>query len=180
MGATLGALTPFSLDALAFFFFKVGSVLFGSGYVLLAFIRSDLVERYGWLTETQLLDAISVGQFTPGPVFTTATFIGYLLAGAQGAVVATVAIFVPAFVFVALSAPFLPKLRNSSSMSAFLDGVNAASLALLALVSFQLAKTSIIDPLTIGIAVSSCLLLVVFRVNSAWLVGAGALLASIR
>ncbi|HVL11327.1 MAG TPA: chromate efflux transporter, partial [Gemmata sp.] len=129
----------FGLGPLFLFFLKVGSVLFGSGYVLLAFLRADLVERYGWLSERELLDAVAVGQVTPGPVFTTATFIGYLLGGPAGAAVATVGIFLPAFVFVALSVPLVPRLRRSKVAGAFLDGVNAASLALMAVVTVQLA-----------------------------------------
>ena len=127
-------------------FLKIGSVLFGSGYVLLAFLRADLVVRRGWLTESQLLDAVAVGQVTPGPVFTTATFVGYLLGGVWGAVVATVGIFLPAFVFVALSGPLVPRIRRSPVAGAFLDGVNVASIALMALVTAQLARAAIVDP----------------------------------
>ena len=123
--------SPFSVGALFLFFVKVGSVLFGSGYVLLAFLRADLVERWHWLSESQLLDAIAVGQVTPGPLFTTATFIGYLLGGPVAAVVATVGIFLPAFFFVAISGPLVPRLRASPVAGAFLDGVNVASLALM-------------------------------------------------
>ena len=123
--------SAFGLGPLFLFFLKVGSVLYGSGYVLLAFLRNGLVDHYGWLTETQLLDAVAVGQFTPGPVFTTATFIGYLLGGTPAALVATAGIFLPAFVFVALSGPLVPRIRRSPVAGAFLDGVNAASLALM-------------------------------------------------
>ena len=151
------------------FFLKVGSVLFGSGYVLFAFLRADLVTRWGWLTETQLLDAIAIGQVTPGPVFTTATFIGYLLGGVPGAFVATIGIFLPAFVFVALSAPLLPRLRSSPIAGAILDGVNAASLALLAVITWHLARTAFTGPFTIALALVSMLLLLRFRVNAAWL-----------
>lgn len=170
------AAKPFGLVPLLLFFIKVGSILFGSGYVLLAFIRADLVERYGWLTEAQLLDAIAVGQITPGPVFTTATFIGYVLGGVSGGLVATVGIFLPAFVFVALSGPILPRLRRSASAGAFLDGVVVASLALMALVALQLANDAIRGPATLAIAVGSALLLVRYRINSAWLVLGGGLL----
>lgn len=156
-------------------FLKIGSVLFGSGYVLLAFLRTEFVERLHWLTEAQLLDAVAVGQFTPGPVFTTATFIGYLLAGPGGAAVATVGIFLPAFVFVALSAPFLPRLRASKVLAAALDGVNAASFALLAVVAFQLARTAVTGPLTGVIALASLALLRVIKGSAAWLVLAGGL-----
>src|SRR6185436_9496079 len=112
-------------------------VLFGSGYVLLAFLRDDLVVRWHWLLEGQLLDAVAVGQVTPGPVFTTATFIGYVLAGGPGAAVATIGIFLPAFVFVAISAPLVQRIRGSKVAGALLDGVNAGSLALMATVTFQ-------------------------------------------
>jgi chromate transporter len=131
--------------------------------------------RWHWLTEAQLLDAIAVGQFTPGPVFTTATFIGYLLGGTPGAVVATVGIFLPAFVFVALSGPLIPRLRASPTAGAVLDGVNVASLALMTVVSVQLGAAALVDPLTIGIGLIALLLLVRFRVNSAWLVLGGAI-----
>ncbi len=167
---------PFSLNLLFFFFLKVGAVLFGSGYVLLAFLRADLVERWHWLTESQLLDAIAVGQFTPGPVFTTATFIGYLLSGPTGALVATVGIFLPAFIFVALSAPLIPRLRASPLAGAFLDGVNVASLALMAVVTWQLGASALVDWLTLGLAVMAATVLLRWKINSAWLVlgGAGA------
>ena len=165
----------FSLSALFLFFLKVGSVLFGSGYVLLAFLRGDLVERYGWLTNDQLLDAIAVGQITPGPVFTTATFIGYILAGGYGATVATVGIFLPAFVFVALSGWLVPRLRRSKTMGAFLDGINIGSLALMMFVTFELGRSALIDWLTIFLCLVSFVLLIRFKVNSAWLILGGAL-----
>lgn len=139
------ASTPFGLGALFLFFVKVGSVLFGSGYVLLAFLRADLVDRWHWLTETQLLDAVAIGQVTPGPLFTTATFIGYLLGGLPGALVATAGIFLPAFVFVAVSGPLVPRLRRSALAGAFLDGVNTASLALMAVVTLQLAGAAFVN-----------------------------------
>jgi chromate transporter len=169
-----GAAAPFSVGTLFGVFVKIGAVLFGSGYVLLAFLRADLVERLGWLTEQQLLDAVAVGQITPGPLFTTATFVGYLLGGGIGAVVATVGIFLPAFVFVALSGPLIPRLRGSPAAGAALDGVNAASLALMALVTFQLARAALVDPLTVLLAAVSAVLLLRFRVGSAWLVAGGA------
>lgn len=175
-GAAAAAGTSFSLTALFLFFLKVGSVLFGSGYVLLAFLRADLVERWGWLTNAQLLDAVAVGQITPGPLFTTATFIGYVLAGPAGAVVATVGIFAPAFLFVAISGPLVPRLRRSRTAGAFLDGVNVASLALMAFVTYELARAALIDPLTVAMAVVAGLLLVRWRINSAWLVIGGALI----
>ncbi|HEX2568584.1 MAG TPA: chromate efflux transporter [Polyangia bacterium] len=166
---------PFSLAALFLFFLKVGAVLFGSGYVLLAFLRADLVERWRWLTEAQLLDAVAAGQVTPGPVFTTATFIGYLLGGAPGAVVATVGIFLPAFVFVAASGPLVPRLRRSPALAAFLDGVNAASLALMVVVAWHLLRAAIIDVPTALFGGASLLALFALRPNSVWLVLAGAL-----
>ena len=165
---------PFGLAPLFLFFLKVGSVLFGSGYVLLAFLRADLVERWGWLTEAQLLDAVAVGQVTPGPVFTTATFIGYVLGGAPGAVLSTVGIFLPAFVFVALSGPLVPRIRRSPVAGAFLDGVNVASIALMTLVTMQLARAAVVDIATLLLALASAVMLIRFRVNSAWLVLAAA------
>ncbi len=171
-----GAAAPVTLAKLALIFLKVGSVLFGSGYVLLAFLRPDLVERTGWLSDRELLDAIAVGQVTPGPVLTTATFIGYLLAGVPGALLATLGIFLPSFVFVALSNPLIPRLRRSPWAAGFLDGANAASVALMALVTVELGRAALVDWLTAGLAVVAGLLLLRFRVNSAWLVlgGAGA------
>ncbi len=165
---------PVNLWTLFGVFAKIGSVLFGSGYVLLAFLRADFVERLQWLTSQQLIDAVAVGQITPGPVFTTATFIGYILAGPAGAIVATVGIFLPAVVFVALSGPFIPRLRESPTASAVLDGVNVASLALMAAVTFELARTAFVDPLTVVLGVLAGVLLVRWRVNSAWLVLGGA------
>lgn len=171
--------TPFGLWPLFVFFLKVGSVLFGSGYVLLAFLRGDLVERWHWLTNAQLLDAITVGQITPGPVFTTATFIGYLLAGKTGALVATVGIFLPAFVFVALSGPLVSRIRRSATAGAFLDGVNVGSLALMVVVTFALGRTAVVDIPTIALALISGVLLIRYRVNSAWLVLGGAVVGLI-
>ncbi|OGL00496.1 MAG: chromate transporter [Candidatus Rokubacteria bacterium RIFCSPHIGHO2_12_FULL_73_22] len=168
-GASSGA-----LGTLFLVFLKIGAVLYGSGYVLLAFLRGDFVERLGWLTDRQLLDAVAVGQFTPGPVFTTATFIGYVLGGVPGALLATLAIFLPSFVFVALSHPLLPRVRGSAWAGAFLDGVNVAALGLMAVVTWELGRAAIVDPLTAGLALGAAILLVRFRVNSAWLVLAGA------
>jgi chromate transporter len=165
----------FTLGGLFLVFVKIGSVLFGSGYVLLAFLRADFVVRLGWLTERQLLDAVAVGQVTPGPVFTTATFVGYLLGGAAGAVVATIGIFLPAFVFVAASGPLLPMVRRSAGARAALDGVNVASLALMAAVTIQLARTALSGPMGIALAVASAVALMRYRVSAAWLVLAGAL-----
>jgi chromate transporter len=168
------AATPVGLWPLFLVFAKAGSLLFGSGYVLLAFLRADLVERLGWLTNAQLLDAIAVGQITPGPVFTTATFIGYNLAGMTGAVVATVGIFLPAFVFVAVSAPLIPAMRRSPVAGAILDGVNVASLALMAAVTVTLATHTLTDATTVTLAVASAVLLVMFRINATLLIAAGA------
>jgi chromate transporter len=166
---------PVSLTTLFLTFLKIGAVLYGSGYVLLAFLRNDFVERLGWLTDQQLLDAVAIGQMTPGPVFTTATFVGYLVAGVPGAVLATVGIFLPAFVFVALLHPLVPRLRRSPWTAALLDGVNVAAMGLMAAVTWLLGRDAIVDPLTATIALATAVLLIRFRVNSAWLVLAGAL-----
>jgi chromate transporter len=163
-----------TISGLFWSFFKTGSVLFGSGYVLLAFLRADLVERLHWLTEAQLIDAVAVGQVTPGPVFTTATFVGYVLGGPAGSVAATVGIFLPAFVFVALSGPLVPRLRASPAAGAFLDGVNVASLALMAVVTAQLARAALVDVVTVVLAALSAVLLVRVKLNSTWLVLGGA------
>lgn len=164
-----------TLPGLFWVFFKVSSVLYGSGYVLLALLRADLVQRLGWLTEAQLIDAIAVGQITPGPVFTTATFVGYVLAGPVGAVVATVGIFVPAFAFVALSGPLVPKLRASKAAGAFLDGVNVASLALMGVVTLQLGRAALVDGPAFVIGAAAALVLVRWQVNATWVIGVGAL-----
>ncbi|MEI9895657.1 MAG: chromate transporter [Chthoniobacter sp.] len=176
MFGTAGMATPFGLWPLFLFFLKVGAVLFGSGYVLLAFLRADLVDRWHWLSDAQLFDAIAVGQVTPGPVFTTATFIGYVLGGVPGSVVATVGIFLPAFVFVAISAPLLPRLRASPLAGAFLDGLNVASLALMAVVTWRLGRSALVDGVTIGLALVAATLLLRYRANSVWLLlGGGAI-----
>lgn len=174
LGAALA--TPVGMWPLFLFFLKVGSVLFGSGYVLLAFLRADLVERLHWLTQAQLLDAIAVGQFTPGPVFTTATFIGGVLGGVSGALVATAGIFLPAFVFVALSAPLVPRLRRSFAAGAALDGINVASLSIMAAATYNLGVAAITGWGTLALALVSLGLLVWLRLNSAWLVLGGAVL----
>ena len=176
LAGAAGLTVPFSLAALFLVFLKIGSVLFGSGYVLLAFLRNDLVTRLGWLTERQLLDAVAVGQMTPGPVFTTATFIGYLLGGAPGAVMATVGIFLPAFVLVAVSGPLVPRVRRSSAARAVLDGVNVASLALMLVVTIQLGREALAGPVGVAIAVGSAVALMRYRVSAAWLLLAGAAL----
>lgn len=154
-------------------FAKIGSVLYGSGYVLIAFLRSDFVERRGWLTEAQLLDAVAIGQVTPGPLFTTATFIGYLVAGPAGAIWSTAGIFLPAFVFVAISAPFIPRLRRSALASAILDGLTMGSLALMFSVTLQLAYACLTDALSWGLTLAGLLILLWFRLNATWLMGAG-------
>ena len=174
IGALANASVPFSLPLLFFTFLKIGAVMYGSGYVLLAFLRSDLVVNYGWLTDQQLMDAIAIGQVTPGPLFTTATFIGYLLGGVPAALLATLGIFLPSFVLVAASSPFIPRLRSSTWFSGLLDGVNAAALGLMAAVTLQIGQASLVDPLTIAIAFVSLVLLVRYRVNSTWLIAGGA------
>lgn len=166
---------PVPLLPLFLVFAKAGSLLFGSGYVLLAFLRADLVERLGWLTNAQLLDAIVVGQVTPGPVFTTATFVGYTLAGLPGAVVATVGIFLPAFLFVFVSAPVIPVMRRSPVTGAVLDGVNVASLALMTAVTLTLARAVLVDAATIAIAAVSAVLLFRSRVNATLVIGGSAI-----
>ncbi|MEV0350136.1 chromate efflux transporter [Nonomuraea sp. NPDC050680] len=159
---------------------KIGSVLYGSGYVLLAFLRGDFVDRLGWITNQQLIDAVSIGQVTPGPVFTTATFVGYMIAGPLGAFLATVAIFLPSFVFVGLLTKLTDKLRSSEWTSALLDGLNAAAFALMAGVSYELGRTAIIDPLTAGIAVVTLVLLWKTRLNNAWFIAGGAAIGIVR
>jgi chromate transporter len=166
---------PVSLTTLFLTFLKIGAVLYGSGYVLLAFLRNDFVQRLGWLTDQQLLDAVAIGQMTPGPVFTTATFIGYLVAGVPGAVLATVGIFLPTFIFVALLHPLVPRLRRYPWTAAMLDGVNVAAMGLMAAVTWLLGRDAIVDPLTATIAIAAAVLLIRFRVNSSWLVLAGAI-----
>jgi chromate transporter len=161
-------------------FVKIGAMVFGSGYVLLVFLHADLVERHAWLTQQQLLDAVAIGQVTPGPVFTTATFLGYLLHGTSGAIVATIGIFLPAFVLVALSAPLIPKIRASRVAGAALDGINVASLALMALVTWQLARSALVDWITVALAILSTAVLFRFpRLNSAWLIAGAGLIGAV-
>lgn len=167
------------LSKLFLTFLKIGSVLYGSGYVLLAFLESDFVERFGVLTSQQLLDAVSVGQITPGPVFTTATFIGYILHGGWGGIVATIGIFLPAFVLVGIVNPYISKLRSSSLISGLLDGINVASWGLMAFVSWKLAVAAVIDLPTILLSAASLFLVYRFRINSVWLVMGGGLLGFI-
>ena len=163
-----------NLLTLSVVFLKAGALLYGSGYVLLAFLRGDLVERLGWLTDAQLLDAVAIGQVTPGPLFTTATFVGYVLAGIPGAVGATVAIFLPAFVFVAVIGPLADRLRDRPLTAALLDGVNAAALGLMAAVSVQLGVSAIRDPLTVALAAGAGGALWWGRLPSVLLVAVGA------
>jgi chromate transporter len=169
---------PVGLTSLFLVFLKIGATLFGGGYVLVALIRSNLVTRLGWISERQLLDAIAMGQVTPGPLSTTATFIGYLLAGIPGAVVATVAIFLPAFFFVAISGPLVPRLRQSPLAGAVLDGVNVAALALIAVATWQLFRAAVVDGTTLVLAGLSFFLLIAYRLNSVWLVLAGAMIGA--
>ena len=167
---------PFGLVPLFTFFLKVGAVLFGSGYVLLAFLRTDLVVRLHWLTDKQLLDAIAIGQVTPGPVFTTATFVGYLLGRVPGAVVATLGIFLPAFVFIAIIGPLVPRMRKSPMVGAFLDGVNVGALALMVVVTWHLGRAALVDVITVVLAVVSAIALIGFKLNSTWVILAGGIL----
>ena len=143
--------------------------------MLLAVLRADLVVKMHWLSDSQLLDAIAVSQATPGPFFTVATFIGYLLGGWKGAVLATVGMFLPAFVYVGMTAEFLPKLRRSAVASAFLDGVNAAAVALMAVVGWQFARAAVVNVSAMVLMIVSAVLVFRYKVNSAWLVVAGAI-----
>jgi chromate transporter len=176
--AGAAAVDPVSLF---FVFLKIGAVLYGSGYVLLAFLRNDFVVRLGWLTDQQLIDAVAVGQLTPGPVFTTATFIGYIVAGTSGAALSTLAIFLPSFVFVAIVYPLVPRLRGSAWMSAFLDGVNVAAIGLMLAVTWQLGRSAVIDGPSAALALVATILLLRWRINSVWLIaGAGVIGTVIR
>jgi chromate transporter len=168
------------LPAIFLFFFKISAIIFGSGYVLYAFLYNDLVVNYQWISQAQLIDAIAIGQFTPGPVFTAATFIGYLLAGVPGALIASVGVFLPAFIYVAITSPFLSQMRQSKSLSFFLDGVNVASLALMIVVCFNLANAMLTNSLAISIFVVSLGILWRFKVNSAWLILVAAVLGFIK
>lgn len=165
---------PPSLSAIGLFFLKIGSVLFGSGYVLIAFLRGGLVADHGWLTEHQLLDAVAIGQLTPGPVLSTATFIGYLLAGWLGALVATAGIFFPSFLFVLATNPLIPRIRRSKAAAGFLDAVNVSALGLMAAVTVELARAALRDWASWAIGVAAVVGMVKFRLNPAWLVLGGA------
>jgi len=162
-----------TLSALFLTFLKIGSVLYGSGYVLLAFLETNFVERFGVITSQQLLDAVSIGQFTPGPIFTTATFIGYIIHGVPGAILATIGIFLPSFVLVGILNNFIPKLRSSSWVSGILDGVNVASLGLMAVVSWKLGIAAIVDIPTFILAIISMFIVFRYNLNSAWLILSG-------
>jgi chromate transporter len=174
--ATTAAAALPTLGTLFWIFAKIGAVLFGSGYVLLAFLRTNFVERNGWLTETQLLDAVAIGQSTPGPLFKSATFIGYLLGGIPGSLAATLGIFLPAFFFVAISGVLVPRIRRSPVLGSFLDGVNAASLALMGVVTAQLFRAAVVDLPTAALALAAAAALFWLRLHSTWLIAAGGLL----
>ncbi len=176
MAAGAGAVVPVTPARLFLSFVKIGSVVFGSGYVLLAFLRSEFVDRLHWLTEKQLIDSVAVGQFTPGPVFTTATFIGYLVAGVHGAILATLGIFLPGFLFVAISGPLLPRIRRSQLASAILDGVVVGSLALMTVVAWQLGRASVTNWFTLAIFVVSAVAVLRLHLNSAWVIAGAAVL----
>jgi chromate transporter len=173
--STLAA-SAFNLTTLFLIFLKIGAILYGGGYVLLAFLRADFVERLGWLSEQQLLDAIAIGQVTPGPLFTTATFIGYQLGGVSGALLSTLAIFLPGFIFVALSNPYIPRMRSSVWFGALLDGVNIAALSLMAGVTIQIGRAVFVDPISILVALVAAPLVIRWKVNSTWLVLGGGLI----
>jgi len=173
-GASVASAIPFSSTILFLKFLKIGSVIYGSGYVLLAFLHEDFVTGLGWLTDKQLIDAVAIGQITPGPVFTTATFIGYILGGVPGSVLATIGIFLPSFIIVAIISHFVPRLRKSPWAAGLLDGVNVASLGLMATVTLYLGKATFVDPVTAIIATVAAILLLRFRVNSTWIILGGA------
>lgn len=173
--------TPvFNYQTLFLSFLKIGSVLYGSGYVLFAFIQTEFVQRLGWISEKMLLDAIAIGQVTPGPVSTSATFIGYQLGGMQGALIATLGIFLPAFFFVAISSPLIPIMRKSNWFSALLDGVNVSSLSLMAGVTWQIGQAAVTDWVSAGLALISLVLVFRFKINSTWIVLMGAVVGIIH
>lgn len=167
------AAIPFTMTRLFFTFLKIGAVCYGSGYVLLAFLRADFVAHLHWLSDKQLLDAIAMGQITPGPVFTSATFIGYVLGGLKGALLATLAMFLPSFMYVAIVFPLIPRLKGSPYARIFLDGLNVTTLGLMGAVSWQLARGAILDTFTAVEAAVAFLILLRFKINSAWLILAG-------
>lgn len=173
---SLRPLVPFNLWRLFWVFLKAGSLMYGSGYVLLAFIQDDLVNRLGWLSQSQLVDAIAVGQVTPGPLATTATFVGYLTGGVPAALLATLAMFLPGFLFVLITHPLLKKIQQSSQWRRVLDGVNFAALGLMAGVSAEVARAALVDPVTIGVALAALVLLGRFNLRAHWLILGGAAL----
>lgn len=173
LSSTTSASQPFSYWMLFLTFLKIGAVLYGSGYVLLAFLQADFVERLGWISQQQLLDAIAIGQVTPGPVFSAATFIGYILGGVPGALLATLGIFLPSFIFVAISNPLIPRIRNSPWAAGLLDGVNCASLGLMAGVLVELSRSNLNNPFGLTLALLSLFILVRLRVNATWLILGG-------
>lgn len=173
-GAGAAGVASFSLGTLFLTLLKIGCILYGSGFLLVTFLRADFVDRLGWLTEQQLLDAVAAGQVTPGPFLSTATFIGYILGSWPGALLATIAISLPSFVFVALTGPLIPRLRQRVWTAALLDGVSVGALALMAGVTWQLGRTAIVDTPTAVLAVAGAILLLMLRVNPAWLVLLGA------
>jgi len=175
-GLAVGAGTTFSLWSMFWAFVKIGALMYGSGYVLFAFLHADLVERNHWLTEQQLIDAIAIGQMTPGPLFTSATFIGYLLGDVPGALLATLGLSLPAFFFVAVSNPLVPRVRHSPWASSFLDGVNVAALGLMAAVTWELARAAYLDMFTVLIGLVAAVVLFRYRISSIWLVIFGALM----
>ncbi|HEY9706151.1 MAG TPA: chromate efflux transporter, partial [Allocoleopsis sp.] len=186
LAQTINPVTSVSLWQLGLFFLKVGSVLFGGGYLLIAFLQGELVDQYHWLTQQQLLDSIAIGQFTPGPISSTATFIGYIIAGFPGAIIATIGIFLPSFIFVALLNKLIKFLRNSHIASAFLDAVNVSAIALMTVTIFNLSKTTItpnfpqIDIIAGIIAIASSFCAIVLQINSIWLILAGAIIGYIK
>ncbi|MCA9908284.1 MAG: chromate efflux transporter [Anaerolineae bacterium] len=168
-----------TLSELFLTFLKIGSVVYGSGYVLLAFLQSDFVERLHWLTEQQLIDAVAIGQFTPGPLFTTSTFVGYLVGGLPGAALATLGIFLPGFILVALVSPWVPRIRQNAVLSVLLDGVNAAALGLMAGVTVELARAALIDGVTVVLAIATAVLLLRYKIRTTWLIVGGGILGGV-
>ena len=173
VAAAAASAIPFSMARLFLTFLKIGAVSYGSGYVLLAFLRADFVAHLHWLTDKQLLDAIAAGQVTPGPVFASATFVGYLTGGLKGALLATLGMFLPSFVFIAIVFPLIPKLKKAPGARVFLDAINAVTVGLMAAVSWQLARGAILDAFTAVEAIVGLLILRRFQINSAWLILGG-------
>jgi len=179
------AAQPGLLEIFAYFL-RIGAVLFGSGYILIAYIQQDMVNTFGWLSGQQLLDAVAIGQTTPGPVLTTATAVGYIVAGLPASMAATLGIFLPSFVFVLLSAPFIPRMRQSRVMGAFLSGVNAAVIAAILVTLVDLTQVALLSldgarfsPLALVLALGALVALVRVRLNATWLIAAGGLVGLI-